>query len=115
RQQTFANDSFRVVAGVRGAINEAWGYDASAQFSQVGVNTGTKNYFVVNRLQRSLDVIDVGGVPTCRSVLDGTDPACVPWNPFQPGQVDDAQLNYLQADGLQIGRISQEIYNGVVN
>src|SRR4029077_15759259 len=61
------------------------------------------------------DVIDVGGVPTCRSVLDGTDPACVPWNPFQPGQVDDAQLNYLQADGLQIGRISQEIYNGVIN
>ena len=115
RQQTFANDSFRVVAGVRGAINEAWGYDASAQFSQVGVNTGTKNYFVVNRLQRALDVIDVGGVPTCRSVLDGTDLACVPWNPFQPNQVNDAQLNYLQADGLQIGRISQEIYNGVVN
>ncbi len=29
-------------------------------------------------------------------------------------QVTAAQLNYLQATGLQIGRISQEIYNGVV-
>ncbi len=114
RQQTFANNSFRTVAGVRGAINEAWGYDASVQYSSVSVNTGTKNYFVVNRLQRALDVIDVGGVPTCRSVIDGTDPLCVPWNPFVPNGVDATQLNYLQADGLQIGRISQEIYNGIV-
>ena len=28
RQQAFANTSFRAVAGVRGSINEAWGYDA---------------------------------------------------------------------------------------
>ncbi len=115
RQQTFANNSFRAVAGVRGAINDGWGYDASAQYSSNSVNTGTLNYFVVNRLQRALDVVDVGGVPTCQSVIDGTDPNCVPWNPFQPGQITAAQLNYLQAAGLQIGRISQEIYNGVIN
>ncbi len=114
RQQTFANNSFRAVAGVRGAINDGWGYDASAQYSSNSVNTGTLNYFVVNRLQRALDVVDVGGVPTCQSVIDGTDPNCVPWNPFQPGQITAAQLNYLQAAGLQIGRISQEIYNGVI-
>ena len=39
----------------------------------------------------------------------------MPWNPFQPNGVTAAQINYLQADGLQIGRISQEIYNGVIN
>ena len=115
RQQAFANTSFRSVAGVRGAINEAWGYDVSAQYSSVGTNTGTKNYFVVSRLQRALDAHLVGGVPTCQSVVDGTDPLCVPWNPFQPGGVTQAQLDYLQADGLQIGRISQEIYNGVID
>ncbi len=87
RQQTFANNSFRTVAGVRGAINDAWGYDVSAQYSSNSVNTGTRNYFVVNRLQRALDVVDVAGVPTCQSVLDGSDPLCVPWNPFQPDQV----------------------------
>jgi outer membrane receptor protein involved in Fe transport len=114
RQQSFAQTSFRAVAGLRGAINEAWGYDVSAQYSSAGVNTGTKNYFVVNRMQRALDVVDVGGVPTCQSFIDGTDPQCVPWNPFQPNGVTQAQINYLQADGLQIGRISQEIYNGVV-
>jgi outer membrane receptor protein involved in Fe transport len=115
RQQTFANSSFRTVAGVRGAINDGWGYDVSAQYSSNSVNTGTLNYFVVERLQRALNVVDVAGVPTCQSAIDGSDPNCVPWNPFQPGQVTAAQLNYLQAPGLQIGRISQEIYNGVVN
>jgi outer membrane receptor protein involved in Fe transport len=114
RLQTFANESFRAVAGVRGAINDAWGYDVSAQYSSSGVNTGTENYFVVQRMQRALDVTEVNGVPTCRSFIDGTDPLCVPWNPFQPGGVTQAQLDYLEADGLQIGRISQEIYNGVV-
>ena len=49
RQQSFANDSFRVVAGVRGAINEAWGYDVSAQYSSVSANTATLNYFVAPR------------------------------------------------------------------
>ena len=57
RQQSFANSSFRAVAGVRGAINDAWGYDASAQYSNVSVNANTLNYFVVNRLQRALDVV----------------------------------------------------------
>ena len=58
---------------------------------------------------------DVGGVPTCQSVIDGTDLNCVPWNPFVPGGVTPDQLTYLQASGLQIGRINQEIYNGIIN
>jgi outer membrane receptor protein involved in Fe transport len=115
RQQSFANNSFRAVAGVRGAINEGWGYDASAQYSSSSVNSSTLNYFVIERLQRALDVVDVGGVPTCQSAIDGTDTACVPWNPFTPGGITQDQINYLQASGLQIGRINQEIYNAVVN
>ena len=60
-------------------------------------------------------MVDVGGVPTCQSVIDGTDTACVPWNPFQPGGITPAALNYLQATGIQTGRINQEIYNAAVN
>jgi len=119
RQQSFANNSFRAVAGVRGAISEAWDYDVSAQVANVRANTSTLNYYVTSRVARALDVIDNPATPeldpTCRSVLDGTDAACVPWNPFVPGGITQDQLNYLQAAGLQIGRITQEIYNGVVN
>ncbi len=114
RQQSFANSSFRIVTGVRGAINEGWGYDVSAQYSNTTADTSTLNYFVIERLTRALDVIDVGGVPTCRSVIEGTDLNCVPWNPFVPNGVDAAQRGYLEANGLQVGRINQEIYNGVI-
>ena len=115
RQQSFANNSFRAVAGVRGAINDGWGYDVSGQYSTSNVNASTLNYFVIERLQRALDVVNVGGVPTCQSVIDGSDANCVPWNPFQPDGITAAAQNYLQATGLQVGRISQEIYNAVVN
>ncbi len=114
RQQSFANSSFRTVVGVRGSINDAWGYDVSAQYSNTTADASTLNYFVIDRMMKALDVVDVGGVPTCRSVIDGSDPNCVPWNPFVPNGVDQTQLDYLQAKGIQVGRLNQEIYNGVI-
>ncbi len=114
RQQSFSNNSFRALAGVRGLINEAWSYDVSAQYSSVSANTSTLNYYVTPRVANALNVVDVGGVPTCQSVIDGTDTACVPWNPFVPNGITQDQLAYLQAAGLQIGRINQEIYNAAV-
>ncbi len=115
RQQSFANSTFRVIAGLRGAINEAWGYDVSAQYSSGSGTAKTLNYFVTPRLANAINVVDVGGVPTCQSVIDGSDANCVPWNPFVPGGMTQDQLDYLQASGLQIGRINQEIYNASVS
>jgi iron complex outermembrane recepter protein len=115
RQDSFANSGMRMVGGVRGAINEGWGYDVSAQFSQGNGTTSTLNYYSKSRALRALHVVDVDGTPTCMSVIDATDTNCVPWNPFVVGGVDDAQLGYLQVKGLQQTRINQEIYNGVIN
>ena len=114
RQDAFANSSFRAVAGLRGAINEGWGYDVSAQYSSQTANDSTLNFFAKDRLNRALNVIDVGGVPTCISVVDETDTSCVPWNPFVPGGITQDQLDYLQVTALQVGRLNQEIYNGVI-
>ena len=48
------------------------------------------NDFSVTRLTRALDVIDnpntPGVDPVCRSVVDGTDPNCVPYDIFATGQ-----------------------------
>src|SRR5688572_15784204 len=115
RIDDFSNSSFRLVAGLRGAIDDAWSYDVSAQYSdQTAINLDL-NFFAKDRLVRALDVIDVGGVPTCRSVVDGTDPNCLPWNPFVPDGVNQEQLDYLHVKGMQVGKLSQEIYNGVVS
>jgi outer membrane receptor protein involved in Fe transport len=115
RQQAFANSTFRMVAGLRGAINDSWDYDLSASYATGTGSQRTLANFVKDRVNRALDVVDVGGVPTCQSVIDGSDPDCVPWNPFVPGGITQEQIDYLTATGLQIGRISQEIYNGVIS
>ena len=46
RQQSFANQTFRTVAGLRGAINDGWGYDVSAQYSSGTGTNSTLNYFL---------------------------------------------------------------------
>ncbi|MBX3703719.1 MAG: TonB-dependent receptor, partial [Steroidobacteraceae bacterium] len=115
RQQAFANSTFRIVSGVRGAINDSWDYDVSASYATGTGSQRTLANFVKDRVNRALDVVNVAGVPTCQSVIDGSDPDCVPWNPFVPNGITQEQIDYLTATGLQLGRISQEIYNGVIS
>jgi outer membrane receptor protein involved in Fe transport len=116
RQQGFENSSFRSLVGVRGAITEAWDYDASLQFSKVKADQRTLNYFKVDRIQRSLNVVidEATGLPTCTSVLDGTDPNCVPYNVFNIGGITQESLNYLQVPGLQQGTIDQTVWQASV-
>lgn len=114
RQDSFANAMFRGVVGVRGDITSNWQYDVSAQYASSSTNTTTLNYFIKDRIQRSLDVVSVGGVPTCRSVVDGSDPDCVPYNVFDPNGITPDALNYLQAPGIQTGTIDQEVYTGQI-
>jgi iron complex outermembrane recepter protein len=116
RQQDFHNSSFRGLIGSRGAISEGWDYDVSVQFARTTADTRTLNYFAIPKVQRALDaVIDPdSGAPACRSFVDGTDPTCVPYNPFQIGGVTTAALNYLQAPGLQQGVIDQNVALGVI-
>jgi outer membrane receptor protein involved in Fe transport len=97
-------------------------YDASVQFSRTSANQRTLNYFSITKINNALDAVDQGlattgvanGVVTCRSVVDGTDPTCIPYNVFQQGGITPEQLNYIQAPGLQIGTIDQNIIQGVI-
>jgi iron complex outermembrane receptor protein len=116
RQDRFENTSFRALLGVRGAITENWNYDASLQYSAVIADQSANNYFHKTRLVRALDAIrdPVTGAPTCRSVVDGTDPNCIPYNPFTIGGVTPDALNYLQVPGLQQGKIEQEVYSASI-
>ena len=112
RVQIFEKSVYQGVIGVRGDINPAWQYDVSAQWASGVGSQKTGGYFVKERVKRALDVIDVNGVPTCRSVVDGTDTACVPYNVFNPNGITPQQLAYIQAQGIQTGTISQEVYTG---
>ena len=114
RQDDIGYQSFRMVGGVRGPINDFWSYDVFAQYSRVELQRTYRNDFSVTRIARALDVIDVGGTPTCRSVVDGTDLNCVPYDIFTGAGPSQASLDYLQIPLIQTGQTTQQIVQGSV-
>lgn len=115
RQQSFRNQTFRAVVGVRGDFAEGWGYDLFAQRASVKADQLTLNYFVIDRIKSALDAVVLpDGTIGCRSAA-ARDQGCAPYNPFRTGGVTQEALNYLQAPGLQQGTIDQEIYSGSIN
>ncbi|MEZ5498345.1 MAG: TonB-dependent receptor [Steroidobacteraceae bacterium] len=114
RRYDFHSTSLRAVGGVKGAMAEGWDYDISAQFSRKSMDLFQTNDFSSRRLRNALDVVDVGGVPTCRSVVNGTDPNCVPYNIFSIGGVTQAATDYLQVPTLAQTVIDQNIVNATV-
>ncbi len=114
RQDDLRYQSYRGVIGVRGQFDDNWSYDVAGQYSRVQLSRIYRNDFSVTRLNRALDVVSVGGTPTCRSVVDGTDPNCVPYNIFTLGGVNDAQLDYLQTPGIQRASTTQQVVTASV-
>ena len=114
RQDSLNYESYRGVVGVRGEITTGWNYDIAAQFSRVNLSRVYLNDFSVTRLGRALDVVSVGGTPTCRSVVNGTDPTCVPYDIFIAGGVTQAALDYVQIPLIQTGETTQQVVTAAI-
>ena len=107
RRDDLEHQAFRFVAGSKGPINEAWDYDF---YGQLGINQLSEDYqndVSISRTRNALDVVDDGaGNAVCRSVVDGSDPACVPWNIWQPqvaGNITPEALAYIRVPLVQRG------------
>ncbi len=92
------NQDYRISVGVRGTALEHWRYDLSAVRSTVFSSLSDSNEIDPRRLANALDVVLVGGVPTCAAKLAGTDPACVPANIFRPNALDPRFFAYAYRD-----------------
>ncbi|MBS0364329.1 MAG: TonB-dependent receptor [Proteobacteria bacterium] len=112
RTDEFRHNSYRVVLGIKGELSEPWTYDADAVYSRVQQTETPANDFSAGRLANALNVVGVGGVPTCQSVVDGTDPGCVPYNIWSPGGVTPAALRYVTAGAHQSGYAERTIVTG---
>ncbi|MBN8483796.1 MAG: TonB-dependent receptor [Sphingomonadales bacterium] len=116
RQSDLQHTSYRAVIGMKGDLSDAWSYDLYYQYGRTIYNQIYKNDFSVTRITRALDVVTnpTTGAPVCRSVLDGTDPNCVPWDIWGTGTVTQAALNYVQVPGLAKGINTEQIVSGAL-
>jgi outer membrane receptor protein involved in Fe transport len=97
RIDNYSSNSFRQVIGVGGKFGEAWSYDVYGQVGITQMENIEGGYLGTQQINNALNVVPdpVTGAPVCVSVLNGSDPACVPWNIWSPGGVTAAQLKYL--------------------
>lgn len=116
RTDDLTHTSYRMLGGVRGEINDDWSYDAFANFSRTIRNQVYQNDLSTTRIIRALDVVTgPGGAPTCQSVVDGSDPNCVPWNIFQEGGVTQEAIDYLVLPLFSDARLNQDQYVAFVS
>jgi iron complex outermembrane recepter protein len=115
RRDDLQHTSYRTVIGSKGDLSPAWSYDAYYQYGRTAFSQVYTNDFSVTRLNRALDVVTgPNGTPVCRSVLDGSDPNCVPWDIFSPGTVaPSAAANaYLSTPGFSRGIVQEQVASG---
>jgi iron complex outermembrane receptor protein len=120
RDEVYNHEDYRIVGGMRGDVAKGLSYDVSYQYSTSNLDHAHYNDFSLQRLTKSLDVISVangaivppgtaGATIECRSVFDGSDTNCRPYNVFQTGGVTQDALNYLQVPGFEQGYVAQTI------
>jgi iron complex outermembrane recepter protein len=115
RQSDITHESYRTVLGLRGDINDTWSYDVYGQYGETQLASVASNDFSITRIGRALDVVrDDSGNAVCRSVVDGSDPACVPYNPWQLGGITPEQINYLQIPLVVKGSTTERVVNASV-
>ena len=133
RDSNLTHISYRIVLGAKGDIGDSgFSYDVYAQYGRTRQNQIYFNDFSLARSARALQVVrtpnadgtpNPNGVPVCKSVLDGTDPNCAPYNVFngsttiQPNAtagVTQAALNYLQTPAFQIGSTTEQVVSGSI-
>lgn len=115
-KESFRNTQTRINASVRGEIAEGWRYDVGGVYSTSRQLWEPGGNPVAAKVSRALDVVNVNGVPTCRSVVNGTDPSCVPLNVFTANNPGSAALSdYLFDEGLGVQDLRAKFYDVTAN
>ena len=114
RRDDLRHTDFRYTAGLRGDLGHGFGYDVNYVHSLVRFDETYLNNVDVVKAQRALDAVSVNGTPTCRSVVDGSDPACVPIDVFQANGISSDQARYLFSPSNTHGRNTQTVISGTL-
>ncbi|WP_232059321.1 TonB-dependent receptor domain-containing protein [Kineobactrum salinum] len=118
RNQDLRHTTFRGVFGFRGDINETWRYDIYGLYSEVSMENTYNNDLSNAKIANALEAVEFTDPETgetstvCQSVVDGTDPNCVPWNVWETGAVDPAAADYMELPLFARGTTDQKVFSG---
>jgi len=116
RSDNRQHTSFRGVVGGRGDLGENWSYDVFYNRGETNYQQTYNNDLSTTRLLRAFNAVDDGaGNAVCQSVVDGSDPACVPYNVFTTGGVTQDQIDYLTLPLFARGELLQKQAVGFVS
>jgi outer membrane receptor protein involved in Fe transport len=116
RQDDLGLTSYRGVVGIKGTfLDDNWNYDVSGQYGTVIFAQTYYNDFSNRRTQLALDVVSTPNGPACRSFVDGTDAACVPWNIWDPNGVTPEALDYVSTPGFSRGDTTQTVVTAALS
>ena len=114
RRDNLRYTDYRAVIGVRGTVFGDWQYDVSAQYGQNVYAEEYLNDVSILHLNNAFEVVNVAGVPTCKSVVSGSDLACVPFNIFTAAAVSPAAVGYVAVPGFKEGTTGQLVVAGTL-
>jgi outer membrane receptor protein involved in Fe transport len=115
RRDDLRHTDYRANLGSRGEFGKAWSYDVSFLYSQMVLDESYKNDLDLVKGARGLQVVDVGGVPTCKSVIDGTDPNCVPVDVFRAEGISSEAYGYIFTPTFTHGVQKESVMNATLN
>jgi len=115
RRDDLRHEDFRYTAGLRGQIAKGFSYDVNYLRSEVRYDETYMNNVDNVKAQRALNVVNVNGTPTCQSVIDGSDPSCLPIDVFAYNAIDPNNLPYIFSNSSTKSRNKQSVISGTIN
>lgn len=115
RRDDLRHTDYRFSGGVRGDITQGVHYDINALHSVTLFPENYQNDIDPAKANNAIQVVNVNGVPTCKSVVAGTDSSCVPLDIFKYNGISDAAFNYIYAPTFTNSRSKETVLNATVN
>ncbi|MBY9064090.1 TonB-dependent receptor [Sphingomonas yunnanensis] len=115
RRDDLRRIDYRATAGLRGEIARGIGYDVSGLYSRALFRETYMNDIDSARANRGLQVVSVNGTPTCTSVVNGSDPDCVPLDVFRYNGIADSAFGYIYQPSSTRGLDEEQVYSGSIN
>ena len=103
RSNDFGHDAFRIVAGLKGAINDRWDYDISYLYGSTSSSNVRRNDLFAPKITQAVN-----------GELCAADPACIPYEVFTYAGVTPEAADNLSEIASMTGESSTSVFNAYV-